>query len=121
MSINRVDVQGTFIRQDASQIKHEEDNRAYADMTRLSAQFAQESEENHIAVSATQTLEAREEKYDASEEGKNKHLLQNGGGRGKRSSKKPDNGLRPDPDGDIIGPDGRPLIGGKHSAFDLKI
>ena len=39
MAINRVDVTATFIRTDVSQIRGEEDNRAYSDMTRLSAQF----------------------------------------------------------------------------------
>ena len=119
MSINRVDVQGTFIRQDASQLKFEEDNRAYADMTRLSAQFEREAEEHHIALTEVEGFEAREEKYDASEEGKNKGML---GGRRRGSKKKEEEDeLLPDPDGVIIGPNGKPLYGAKRSNFDLKI
>ncbi|MBR4530738.1 MAG: hypothetical protein IKO80_10740 [Lachnospiraceae bacterium] len=121
MSINRVDVQGTFIRQDASQIRQEEDSRAMADMNRLAGQSERRAEENHNSVTGTEGLEAQEQKYDASEEGKNKHLL-NGRANGRKKKKEEEeDGLYPDPDGVIIGPNGKPLGGGRHSAFDLKI
>ncbi|MCR5674976.1 MAG: hypothetical protein K6G16_04630 [Lachnospiraceae bacterium] len=121
MSINRVDVQGTFIRQDVAQVRQEEENRTYADMTRLASQFEQEAEENHIAVTQTEAYERGDEKYDASEEGKNKHLLNNAK-RGK-TKKKREEEMLPDPDGVIIGPDGKPMnyTGVRHASFDLKI
>ena len=116
MAINRVDVTATFIRTDVSQIKGEEDNRAYSDMTRLSAQFEQQAEENHIAVTQTEAYDANEEKFDAREEGKNKYIAIK-----KRKDEKKKEELRPDPEGVIIGPGGKPLYGAKRSSFDLKI
>lgn len=117
MAINRVDVQGTFIRQDVAQLRQDEENRAYADMTRLASQFEREAEENHMAVTRTEAYEASDEKYDASEEGKNKHLI---GNRRKNTGKKKEEAVK-DPEGILIGADGRPLYGSKRSAFDLKI
>ena len=117
MAINRVDVQGTFIRQDVAQLRQDEENRAYADMTRLASQFEQEAEENHMAVTRTEAYEASDEKYDASEEGKNKHLV---GNRRKNAGKKKEKPVK-EPEGMLIGADGKPLYGAKHSAFDLKI
>ena len=119
MAINRVDVTGTFIRQDVAHVRQEEDNRAYAEMTRLSSQFEQRAEEVHNSVTGTEAFEAQDEKYDASEEGKNKHLLNNR--RGKASARKKAEDQDRDPDGIIVGPNGKPLIGARHSAFDLKI
>ncbi len=119
MAINRVDVQGTFIRQDASQIRQEADNRAYADMTRLAALADERAEENHITVTQAEAYEAGEERFDASEEGKNKDLYNSRQRKGKK--KKAEAELLPDPDGILIGPGGKILSGGKRAAFDLKI
>ena len=117
MAINRVDVQGTFIRQDVAQLRQDEDNRAYANMTSLASQFEREAEENHMAVTRTQAYEASEEKYDASEEGKNKHLV---GKRRKNRGKTKEEAVK-DPEGILIGADGKPLYCPKRSSFDLKI
>ena len=117
MAINRVDVQGTFIRQDVAQLRQDQENRAYADMTSRASQFEREAEEHHMAVTGTEAYEAADEKYDASEEGKNKHLI---GNRRKNAGKKKEAVIK-DPEGILIGADGKPLYGSKRSAFDLKI
>ncbi|MCR5094946.1 MAG: hypothetical protein K6B72_13340 [Lachnospiraceae bacterium] len=116
MAINRVDVTGTFIRQDLSHVRQEEMDRTSADMNRLSNQVEQKAQLNHESVTEPQTFEPRDEKFDASEEGKNKYYSDK-----KKREKKKTEELKQDPKGVIVGANGKPLYGAKRSAFDLKI
>ena len=75
-----------------------------------------EAEENNITVTQNEGYDAKEEKFDARGEGKNKYIAIK-----KRKDEKKKEELLPDPEGVIIGPGGKPLYGAKRSSFDLKI
>lgn len=117
MAINRVDVTGTFIRQDLSQMRQEETDKTYSDMNRISNQVEQKAEQTHNSVTEPQTFEPRNEKFDASEEGKNKYYSD----KKKKKNKKTAEVITDDPEGMLVGADGKPLYGARRSAFDLKI
>lgn len=106
MTISRVELQGQIAHaQDYTNIKHHEDSSPMVQQNTLAQQNDKSVELKLSHVNDMEHAENRQKGFDASDEGSNQYS-----GDGGASRKKKDEN-----------PDGRVVVKGKHSGFDLKI
>ncbi|WP_026509941.1 MULTISPECIES: hypothetical protein [unclassified Butyrivibrio] len=119
MSINRIDFQGSVVRtNDISQIKANEDNKAFTDQNAFQTEFNKEVDQKSTSVTKKENADQKQqEKHDAREKGKNEYF--GNGGKGRNHYKSPEELEKLTET--LIGADGKPLDMHISSGFDFKI
>lgn len=105
MTISRVEIQGQITRaQDFTNIKHNEDNKGAVEQAQITDNSDRAVELRLHHVNSSQNADNMQKKMDAKEEGSNQY--QGDGGKNRKNKKEPD---------------GKVIVKGKPSGFDLKI